>query len=412
MDTASLLWIVLVIGALGTGAALVGVLVAPRNLEGMTAAAGTASLSASLFAFGAISHAYGNVSAILYAFAFLLAAFGGGYALAATALSGLAGRHRSPRLPDVLPDPSGRTTVILLAAVESENYDPVATADILEALENEDLLEASPSIMPFMFFAQKARYRAAGGNNPAYTELRALAERLDEAMNEPSTTVTWANCSGDASLATRVIEAARRGDRDVVVVRLAIAESLLMAEAVREVDAMRPAEHGMHVVHTDPLVGAERVALMLVARINSVIDDVAAAGVVLVGHGQPETRARRDPRYDEDEATFMNRLRALLVDGGLPERAVKVAWAEWRSPDVTSTVRHLAALGCHRVVIVPAVNPLDTLGTRLDLEVSVRQARVSEGVVVVTLPAWKDDPALVEELRTQIAHAMAEVAAD
>ncbi|TLM97710.1 MAG: ferrochelatase, partial [Actinobacteria bacterium] len=105
---------------------------------------------------------------------------------------------------------------------------------------------------------------------------------------------------------------------------------------------------------------------------------------------------------------FLSRVRALLVERGIPDRNVRVAWAEWRDPDVTSSVRHLAALGCRRVIVVPAVSPLDTLGTRLDLEISVRQARVSEGVTVVTLPAWKDDPAVIEELRAQVQRAIAE----
>jgi hypothetical protein len=48
--------------------------------------------------------------------------------------------------------------------------------------------------------------------------------------------------------------------------------------------------------------------------------------------------------------------------------------------------------------------------TQLDLPLSVRQARVEEGVSVVTLGAWFDDPALIEELRARALHAL-EVAA-
>ena len=42
----------------------------------------------------------------------------------------------------------------------------------------------------------------------------------------------------------------------------------------------------------------------------------------------------------------------------------------------------------------------------LDLQLAVRQARVDETVSVVTLPAWHDDPAFVEELRADIASAL------
>jgi len=50
---------------------------------------------------------------------------------------------------------------------------------------------------------------------------------------------------------------------------------------------------------------------------------------------------------------------------------------------------------------VPACFPLDTVETMLELPLSVRQARIDDGVSVVSLAAWHDDPALVEELRAR-----------
>jgi hypothetical protein len=59
------------------------------------------------------------------------------------------------------------------------------------------------------------------------------------------------------------------------------------------------------------------------------------------------------------------------------------------------------------VLVVPAVFPLDTLALRLDLELAVRHARVNEGVSVVTLPGWRDDEAVVAELRARVIEAAA-----
>src|SRR5664279_2599182 len=86
----------------------------------------------------------------------------------------------------------------------------------------------------------------------------------------------------------------------------------------------------------------------------------------------------------------------------VPEQSVRIAWADWRAPEVTGTVRHLAALGCRRIIVSPTCFPLDSITTLLDLQLAVRQARVDETVSIVTLPAWHDDPALVEELRADI----------
>jgi protoheme ferro-lyase len=133
-------------------------------------------------------------------------------------------------------------------------------------------------------------------------------------------------------------------------------------------------------------------------------------GVVLVGHGQPDSRAKRHPAYDERELSFLSRIRMTLLERGFDAESVRVAWADWNTPDVTSSVRHLAALGRNKVLVVPAVYPLDTLATRLDLEIALRQARVHERVSVVSLPSWRDDEAVIAELRTRVTDAVARLA--
>ena len=84
----------------------------------------------------------------------------------------------------------------------------------------------------------------------------------------------------------------------------------------------------------------------------------------------------------------------ILNDAGIPSANVRTAWAEWAQPDVTSAVRHLAALGCDRVLVSPAVFPFDCIATQLEIPLMVRQARV-ESVPVVMLPTWRDDEEVV-----------------
>ena len=83
-----------------------------------------------------------------------------------------------------------------------------------------------------------------------------------------------------------------------------------------------------------------------------------------------------------------------------------IAWSDWRSPAVTGSVRRLAAIGCRTVVVVPACFPIDSIATMLDIPLAVRQARVDEGVNVLTLHAWHDDPGLVETLRAAVVSAI------
>jgi hypothetical protein len=59
-----------------------------------------------------------------------------------------------------------------------------------------------------------------------------------------------------------------------------------------------------------------------------------------------------------------------------------------------------------RVTVVPAVHPFTTISTLLDLDLSVREARVDENVTVVTLSPWRDDDAVIGELANRIRAAL------
>jgi protoheme ferro-lyase len=357
--------------------------------------------------------AYDRLDAILYAFVFGLAGIAGGFALVSTTLSLLSRRrgHTSMPSPEGLPEDPGTPAVLVLGEVEPPKYSPIATAAALEDLAEEGLLKASIGVLPFLFMAQKTRYRAAGGTSPAARQLEAIAERLESVLGRPGAArVESAWCEGEHSLASRVAETVARGFHTIVVAEAVIAESLEVDIAKREVDALRLSDLGVSVTYARPLWRSDRIAGLVANRVMTVAGDLPEAGVVLVGQGQPEDRSRDRREFDEHETAFLNHVRMLLIDRGVQEQSVRIAWADWRSPEVTGTVRHLAALGCQRIVVSPACFALDSITTLLDLQLAVRQARVDETVSVVTLPAWHDDPALVEELRADISVALSAAA--
>ncbi|HSK47670.1 MAG TPA: ferrochelatase [Coriobacteriia bacterium] len=403
MDTLTLVWIVTVVAALVTGACFVGVLVVRRSLEPIVALLGISAFGFSAYSVVVISTAYYRIDAGLYAFAFLVAGIVGGWAIAASLL------ERFIKLPSPLTleqematTGDKGTAVVVVSCLEPAEYDPSITAGMLQSLADEELLDPSMTVLPFLFFAQKARYRAVGGTSPAEGELRQLAEAIELSLGSAVGRVDTATCSGEQRLATRVKDAIDAGFEKVVVAEIVIAESLHLSTAKRETDALRPDLVGRRVAYTSTLGGSERLVNMLVARVLASAETTDNSGVVLVGHGQPEARARRNQGFDEDETAFLSRIRMRLVDEGIPETHIRIAWAEWNSPDVTSSVRHLAALGCRRVVVLPAVFAFDTIGTRLDLELAVRQARVDDTVAVVTLSAWRDDPIVVSEIAQRV----------
>jgi protoheme ferro-lyase len=125
-------------------------------------------------------------------------------------------------------------------------------------------------------------------------------------------------------------------------------------------------------------------------------------GVVLASQGQPWQWDRAYPSACEHATYFSQRVRADLVTRGLREDRVRLAWLDWEEPGVTEVVRHLAALGCVRIRVIPATMPFDTVGTLLDLRDSVDQAGVDAEVSVHVLPAWGDDMSVARALRERI----------
>lgn len=400
MDRTTLLWIALVAGSLVTGASLVGILVLKRAVEPLVALGGLLAFVMGASAFITLSTHYDRIDAVLYGFAFIVASVGGGYALASSLLGSIAHDQEPVRPLAAPPTDASGPAAVLLSCIEPAQYDPGSTANMLQALTDEGLLDASMGALPFVFFAQKARYRAVGGASPAHDELVALTENLRGVL--PGWSTAMATCAGDTRLPAMVGSLAEKGHDPIVVAQLAVGQTGLMAEAKRQTDALHLEQLGIRLRYTEGLADAERVIQLVAARIMRSVDDPGATGVVLVGHGQPEERSRKNPQFDEEENRFLNRLRLLLTEFGLAEGSVRVAWAEWRTPNITSTVRHLAALGCRRVVVSPSCYPLDSIATRLDMEISVRQARVEENIAVITLPAWRDDPLLLEELGSRI----------
>ena len=90
---------------------------------------------------------------------------------------------------------------------------------------------------------------------------------------------------------------------------------------------------------------------------------------------------------------------------------MRLAWADWRDPDVASTVRHLAALGCTRILVCPACYPFDSISTLLDVPIAIRQARIDPAVSVVTLSTWRDETEVIEALRASAVAAVLDLKA-
>jgi len=270
---------------------------------------------------------------------------------------------------------------------------------------------SSIGMTPFLYAAQKARYRAAGGQSPSHHQARSTVVRLEQTLDrEAYGWIDLVTCQTKDRLDVAVARTVSRGFRRIVVAAISVAESFEIDRSKTVVDALRPEQHGINITYGSPLWSSDTVVNMVAQRIwTSAENEPAGTGVALLMHGQPNVHQQTHAHVDVQENAFCNRVRMMLVEKGVPEPNIHLCWMDWRAPDVTETVRHLAALGCERILVVPACYPFDSMTTMLDLPIAVRQARVADHVYVTTLAAWGEDPCVAEALAEIVTEAAQEL---
>lgn len=392
------LWTAVFLGGLAVGASVVGLLVARRTREPLAFFLGIAGVVSGTWGVIEIVDSYRRFDLVAAAIGLSLASVGGGYALASSLLPYLTARRPTPSLPEHVEARTTRPAVLLLGCIEPPRYQPPAITDELDRLAQAGLPETTLGITPFLYAAQKARYRAMGGTSPSAQQAKAIAERLEVRLRESVAFLRFVSCVGRDTLDRAVAEAASRGATDIVVATVSVAESYVADRAKAAVDLMRPEAHGLRVVYAPPLWGSETLTEYVADQIWRARDEPTATGVALVLHGQPDAWERSHASFDIQENSFAHRVRVLLSEKGIPQENIRLCYAEWRVPDITETVRHLAALGCRRVLICPATFPFESSVTLLDAQVAIRQARVEGHVNTVMLNAWGEDPIVSDVL--------------
>lgn len=403
-------WFMLGAGALLAGASLVVILSCRQSLEPLAGLAGLLGMIVCGIGVVWLVETYTRVQVT---FAVVILAMGcviGGYGIVSVLLTIVPGRRIEPVSLQVSSDPvSALAAVILVSSVEPELYRPATVTKDLKELSSQGLPEPSITVTPFLYAAQKARYRAIGGRSPAARQLRAVAELLRLRLDAREFgTIDVVSSVEPGALARSLEVLYSAGYRRAVIAVHEVAESPDDERLKAEVSDLRPDHHGMTVTYTPPMWGSERLADMVARRALSCVLDPALTGVALVMHGQPDALERSHPDYDVQESAFANRVRIALVDEGLTESNVRLCWADWRDPDVTETVRHLAAVGCARILVCPVCYPLESIATVLDFPIAVRQARVEPDVYVTSLAAWGEDPIVVDEIESRVREAAQE----
>lgn len=397
-------WVALLGGGVLAGLGPVVVMAWPRRYERLAAAATLLAAGLSAAGLVGISILAQRIDEAVVAGFLGVAAAVGGFALGGALLAQAGAETPPARLPDPVPPAAPGIAVLLLCEAEPAEYAPADVAGELRRLADSGVDLPPETMRPFIFASEKARYRSLG-HSPERESCRRLAASLAERLDRPRFTgVSLAWSDRPPLLDDAVAAAVGEGRREIVVCALTVGDDLELTRARHRADALHAGSAGVTLRYTRPLWSSVALAEHIAGRVRTACDAAlpGEVGVALVGHGQPAELQERDPLRTEQETYFHQRIRSLLVEHGFDEARVRLGWAQWQEPAVTEVVRHLAALGCPRVLVVPASMPGESLMTLLDIPEAVTQARVERASDVVVLPAWGDDPVVADALAESV----------
>ncbi len=402
------LWVTSLVTSVVAGGLICRALVARRRSIAPLLAGAAASLVVAVLAVDAIWEAARRVDSLIAAIAICLGAAAGGYALGAASLSLRAGRPRSRRTSLVIGPATTDTHVVLLADEEPEAYDPRAVRAVLDRYEDGEI-ELPPEVArPLIYASERSRYAVSGGS-PARGTVMAVAAALEARLVAEGSAdhVSAAFCLGGPTLEDAVADIVSHGGRRIVVAPLAPAWSRAFGEAVDALPASDLGAAGVSVVRADPLWASTHLSRMLAQRVVSRLDAGGSdGGVVLVSEGDPWEHARSEGAYREQLTFFIQRVRAELVDAGIPPGRIRRGWLWGEDPDLAEATRHLVAVGAREVAFVPVTFPVETIATLTDIRYVAERSAGDTGARVSVVEPWGNDPAVVEALRDSVVAAL------
>lgn len=402
-------WILLLVGAAVTGASIAYIMAVPRRWLPVPGVFGLLGATTAIRSVGMVLSWHQPGSSVMTA-TLMGAGISAGYWLASASLPLWARQGTDFRRDQQAGAAAASTVAIVLSFAAPERYRITRAAAHIRQLIESEALTLPTSALPFVFLSERARYRAIGGYLPARASVTATAEQLERLLPVSAFgNVLAAFSDGSPTLRQSVAAAREAGAQRIVVVTLGPDGSLPAREALCELESVGEPESAQASVTFAPSIWfSEELAGRLVTRILDTTRGVLPdeVGVALIGEGQPSAWEEFDHGWRERENYFNQRVRLLLTEHGIQPENIRTAWLEWQSPDVTEAVRHLAALGCVRIVVAPSTIPCVTLGTALDLEHMVASARVNENVHTVTLTPWGDDPAFAAAAAAAILRTM------
>ena len=340
-----------------------------------------------------------------------LLAFLGGYIWMTRRLLAREDPRPVPALTRQKGDPGlGHTAVIYFTHGEPETYDPIGWINQFNEFDEQKIPFVPLVARPFFIYSLRKSYMSVGRSEHRRTHLRMVKALENEFRNMGDQTTRFYisflddNPRPDAAF----IQALNDGASRIVVAEVFVSDSNHTLEGKHLIQEVGVEDLGVPVTYTGPMYDSETLYSMFVERVQSHMGDLdnSKAGILLVGHGQPDEWDREFATETEHELLFRHRVLDRLEQAGFPRRNISLAWMEFKEPKPAPKIEEFARNGVEKIFYFSAAISADALHSQWDVPHLISKARNSKQIPTINLGAWNDDPIVIQAIREKVQAAM------
>lgn len=308
------------------------------------------------------------------------------------------------RQPD---DPGlGHTAVIYFTHGEPETYDPIGWINQFREFDEQGIRFVPFLARPFFIAHLRKIYLTVGRSNHRrmHQQMLRSLERAFRVAGDATTRFYLCFLDDDPCPDAAVVDALNEGASQIVVSEVFLTISNHTAEGKTLIQELPLEGYGVPIVYTGPLWDSELLQQMFVARVNAHRDgtDKEKIGVLLVGHGQPDEWDKAWPAETAQEIAFRENVLELLESDGYCRENLSLAWMEFKDPKPAAKIETFVENGVEKVFYFSAAISADALHSQYDVPHLISKAHVPEGVELINLGAWNDDPWVIRAIKAEI----------
>ncbi len=301
---------------------------------------------------------------------------------------------------------TGHTAVIYLTHGEPPAYSPMPWIETMREFDKDGAPFIPVPFRPFFFNSLRHEYMKSGGSPHNFIH-QSMINDLEQRLRDDGDITTRFYLSfldSDPRPDEAVLHAVKDGADRIVLVHIFLTISSHTQAGLEQVESVGLEEYDIDLCEAGPLWDSPSLKQMFVERANKVIGatDKSEVGILLVGHGQPDTWDQLYPTQTEQENLFRYDVVERLAAAGYSRNNISLAWMEFKEPDVKTIAQQISRNNITKLLVFPVSISASSLHSEYDIPESVREANLSAGIEIINMGAWNNDPLVIEAIRDQL----------